>query len=244
MAEISTIATEILDTPADVLAAKWHACVVFIHRIQQIKKIWDKHDDEPYRGWYAVAGLSRVLGWLDVEKCFWRFKPPVAFHLPLVQEREELSPASDVEPDPVSKESYVSNPKEEPKAEFGSAPDKLEEMLLGKLGAALQSSYSGTIGKHMSALITRLMPGGSEAEDKSYLDSVMQVHGKHSGITLSQGGATGAVGGSAGGAMINLEGLEKFQQSQDAFESQQLEVQSFKRDSRNGYRLHDLKHAD
>ncbi|KAH9454785.1 hypothetical protein Pst134EB_014846 [Puccinia striiformis f. sp. tritici] len=49
-------------------------------------------------------------------------------------------------------------------AEFGLAPDKAEEMPLGELGAALQSSYNGTIGKHMSGLVPRLvgskMPGG------------------------------------------------------------------------------------
>jgi len=173
-------------------------------------------------------------------------------------------------------------------AEFGSAPDKAEEMPLGELGAALQSSYNGTIGKHMSALISRLvgskMPGGfgmsgvkshlskswglgpgrtdgvllmaltmepakrlgSEGEAKSYLDSVVQAYGQHSGLTLSQGGPAGAAGGSAGGAMINSEEFEKFQQSQDTFVSQQLEVllRYLKRDSRDGYRLHDLKHAD
>ncbi|PLW51598.1 hypothetical protein PCASD_00613 [Puccinia coronata f. sp. avenae] len=87
---------------------------------------------------------------------------------------------------------------------------------------------------------------GSQAEAKSYLDSVVQTYGKHSDITLSQGGAAGAAGGSAGGAMINLEEFEKFQQSQDDFVSQQLEVllQYLKRDLRDGYRLHDLKHSD
>jgi fatty acid synthase subunit alpha len=87
---------------------------------------------------------------------------------------------------------------------------------------------------------------GSQAEAKSYLDSVVQTYGKHSDITLSQGGAAGAAGGSAGGAMINLEEFEKFQQSHDDFVSQQLEVllQYLKRDLRDGYRLHDLKHSD
>ncbi|WAR63063.1 hypothetical protein PtB15_18B145 [Puccinia triticina] len=173
-------------------------------------------------------------------------------------------------------------------AEFGSAPDKAEVMPLGELGAALQSSYGGTMGKHMSALVSRLigskMPGGfgmsgvkshfskswglgpgrtegallmaltmeppkrlgSEGEAKSYLDSVVQAYGKHSGLALSQGGPAGAAGGSAGGAVINSEEFEKFQQSQDTFVSQHLEVllRYFKRDSRDGYRLHDLKHAD
>ncbi|KAA1129514.1 3-oxoacyl-[acyl-carrier-protein] synthase [Puccinia graminis f. sp. tritici] len=161
-------------------------------------------------------------------------------------------------------------------------------MPLGELGSALQSSYSGTMGKHTSALVSRLtgskMPGGfgmsgvkshlskswglgpgrtegvllmaltmeppkrlgSEGDAKSYLDSVVQAYGQHSVLALSQGGPAGAAGGSAGGAMINSEEFEKFQQSQDAFVSQQLEVllRYLKRDSRDGYRLHDLKHAD
>ncbi|KAI7955320.1 hypothetical protein MJO28_005720 [Puccinia striiformis f. sp. tritici] len=173
-------------------------------------------------------------------------------------------------------------------AEFGSAPDKAEEMPLGELGAALQSSYNGTIGKHMSGLVSRFvgskMPGGfgmsgvkghlskswglgpgrtegvllmaltmepakrlgSEVDAKAYLDSVVQAYGNHSGLTLSQGGPAGAAGGSAGGAVINSEEFEKFQQNQDAFVSQQLEVllRYLKKDSRDGYRLHDLKHAD
>ena len=48
--------------------------------------------------------------------------------------------------------------------EFTSAPEKGEELPLEELGAALQSGYSGTLGKHTSGLISRLiggkMPGG------------------------------------------------------------------------------------
>ncbi|PLW05889.1 hypothetical protein PCASD_25919 [Puccinia coronata f. sp. avenae] len=61
-------------------------------------------------------------------------------------------------------------------------------------------------------------PRSSIPPDKLYLDSVVQEYGKHSGITLSQGGVTGAAGGSAGGAMINSEEFEKFQQSHGAFD--------------------------
>ncbi|POW09583.1 hypothetical protein PSTT_06766 [Puccinia striiformis] len=78
--DISSIATEILDTPAGVLAAKSHACVDVIHRVQQVGKSWDDHEEWPHRGWYvrvllAVAGLSRVLEWWDAEKGFWNFAP-------------------------------------------------------------------------------------------------------------------------------------------------------------------------
>lgn len=173
-------------------------------------------------------------------------------------------------------------------AEFGSAPDKAEEMPLSELGAALQSGYTGTMGKHTSSLVSRLigskMPGGfgmsgvkahlskswglgpgridsvllmsvtmeppkrlsSEAEAKTYLDSVVQAYAQQVGLNLSQGGLGGADASNAGGAVINSEEFEKFQQTQDAFVSQQLEVllRYLKKDSRDGYRLHDLKHAE
>ncbi|CAH7682791.1 AGC protein kinase [Phakopsora pachyrhizi] len=78
--EISSIATEILDTPVGVLASKSHACVAVIHQVQQIGKRWDENPDWPHRSWYvrmllAVAGLSRVLEWWDAEKGFWNFAP-------------------------------------------------------------------------------------------------------------------------------------------------------------------------
>ncbi|PLW31981.1 hypothetical protein PCASD_16545 [Puccinia coronata f. sp. avenae] len=130
-------------------------------------------------------------------------------------------------------------------AEFGSIPDKAEEMPLGELGAALQLSYSGAIGKDMSALISRLpgskMPGRFATGIRSGGQVVPRF--RRAGVWR---GAAGAAGGSAGGAIINLEEFKKFQQSQDAFVSQQLEVllQYLKQDSRDGYRLHDYKHAD
>ncbi|POW22592.1 hypothetical protein PSHT_01075 [Puccinia striiformis] len=131
-------------------------------------------------------------------------------------------------------------------AEFGLAPDKAEEMPLGELGAALQSSYNGTIGKHMSGLVPRLvgskMPGGfGMLGVKGHLSKSWGL-----GPGRTKGRPVGAAGGSAGGAVVNSEEFKKFQQSQDAFVSQQLEVllRYLKKDSRDGYRLHDLKHAD
>lgn len=91
---------------------------------------------------------------------------------------------------------------------------------------------------------------GAEPEAKAFLDSVVQAYAQNVGITLSPAGAGGAAGGGggggAGGAMINSEEFEKFQLSQDLFVSQQLEVllRYLKRDSRDGYRLHDLKHLE
>ncbi|EGG02429.1 RIM15-related serine/threonine-protein kinase [Melampsora larici-populina 98AG31] len=78
--EISSIATEMLDTPVGALTSKSHACVEVIYRVQQIGRSWDVNLDWPHRGWYvrvllAVAGLSRVLEWWDAEKGFWNFEP-------------------------------------------------------------------------------------------------------------------------------------------------------------------------
>ena len=58
--------------------------------------------------------------------------------------------------------------------EFASAPEKGEELPLDELGAALGSNYPGTLGKHTSGLISRLiggkMPGGFNMSSiKTYL---------------------------------------------------------------------------
>jgi fatty acid synthase subunit alpha len=49
-------------------------------------------------------------------------------------------------------------------AEFGSAPEKGEELPLDELGGALNVGYSGQLGKHTSGLVSRLvggkLPGG------------------------------------------------------------------------------------
>ncbi|KAG0147001.1 hypothetical protein CROQUDRAFT_91978 [Cronartium quercuum f. sp. fusiforme G11] len=176
-------------------------------------------------------------------------------------------------------------------AEFGSAPDKAEEMPLDELGSALNLNYSGTLGKHTLSLVSRLigskMPGGfglsgvkshltkawglgpgridgvlltavtmepakrlsSEAEAKTFLDSVVQAYGQQAGLNLTQAaGATGAGagGGGSGAMMMNSEEFEKFQANQDLFVSQQVEVllRYLKKDSRDGFRLHDLKHIE
>ncbi|PLW31508.1 hypothetical protein PCANC_21070 [Puccinia coronata f. sp. avenae] len=137
------------------------------------------------------------------------------------------------------------------KAELGPAPDKAEEMSLGKLGAALQPSYIETIGKEMSASISRLvgskMPTGfvmflglrTWENGGSTVDGLDLVTGQTTGIA-NGGGAASAAGGSASGAMINLFG--KFQKSQDAFAPQQLEVllRHLKRNSQDGHRQHNL----
>jgi 3-oxoacyl-ACP reductase-like protein len=49
-------------------------------------------------------------------------------------------------------------------AEFGSPPEKGEELPLSELGTALGQNYNGSLGKHTAALVSRMigskMPGG------------------------------------------------------------------------------------
>ncbi|CAH7688899.1 hypothetical protein PPACK8108_LOCUS23938 [Phakopsora pachyrhizi] len=66
---------------------------------------------------------------------------------------------------------------------------------------------------------------GSEGDTKTFLDTTVEAYGKQQGITLNRGGTAAAGGANAGGAVINSEEFEKFQQNRDAFVSQQLEVQ-------------------
>ncbi len=58
--------------------------------------------------------------------------------------------------------------------EFGSAPEKGEELPLEELGAALGSGYSGSLGKYTTGLVSRMcggkMPGGfNSSAVKAYL---------------------------------------------------------------------------
>ena len=43
--------------------------------------------------------------------------------------------------------------------EFSSAPEKAEELPLEELGSSMQSGYAGTLGKHISGMISRLIGG-------------------------------------------------------------------------------------
>ncbi|PLW28867.1 hypothetical protein PCASD_20072 [Puccinia coronata f. sp. avenae] len=79
--EISSIATEILDTPAGLLAATSHAwsSTVFSSSGEagtsmMIAPIVGGMSN-PVRVLLAVAGLRRVLEWWDAEKGFWNFEP-------------------------------------------------------------------------------------------------------------------------------------------------------------------------
>lgn len=59
--EISSIATEMLDTPVGSLAGKSHSCVDVIYRVQQLGKNWDEHADWPHRGWYGEWSRGSFL---------------------------------------------------------------------------------------------------------------------------------------------------------------------------------------
>ncbi|KAI0033531.1 fatty acid synthase [Vararia minispora EC-137] len=77
----------------------------------------------------------------------------------------------------------------------------------------------------------------SEAEAKSWLDSVAQVYAQRAGIALQSGGAAGvAAGGASGGPVINSEEFTKFQAEQEQLAAQHIELymRYLKRDSRAG----------
>ncbi|CCO34690.1 fatty acid synthase subunit alpha, fungi type [Rhizoctonia solani AG-1 IB] len=81
---------------------------------------------------------------------------------------------------------------------------------------------------------------GSEAEAKSWLDSVATEYSKQAGITLSSGGGGGGTA-AAGGAVMNSEEFLKFQAEQHLFAAQHVELymRYLKRDSRSGARAYD-----
>lgn len=143
--------------------------------------------------------------------------------------------------------------------EFSNAvPEKAEETPLEELGASLDGSFSGTLGKHTSTLVAKMisskMPGGftlnnaksylstsyglgpgrtdgallmgltmepaarlgSEAEAKSWLDSVAQAYAKKAGVTLSSGSAGAGAGAGAGAvAVINSEEFDALKAKQN-----------------------------
>lgn len=86
---------------------------------------------------------------------------------------------------------------------------------------------------------------GAEAEAKSWLDSVVAAYASRAGISLSSGAAAGAGGGGAGGAVINSEEFIKFQEEQEQFARQQIEVymRYLKQDSRAGEIKYDTEKA-
>jgi fatty acid synthase subunit alpha len=86
---------------------------------------------------------------------------------------------------------------------------------------------------------------GSEPEAKAWLDSVVAVYAQRSGISLSSGGAAAASGGGGGSAVINSEEFLKFQQDQNRFVGQQIELymRYLGRDPRAGEIAYDKEKA-
>ena len=87
---------------------------------------------------------------------------------------------------------------------------------------------------------------GSEAEAKSWLDSVVQSYAQQTGISLTSGGGGGGSGSASGGAVVDSEALNKMQALQDEFVSQQVDVllRYLKRDGREGFRLAEAQQVD
>ncbi|KAJ2678474.1 fatty acid synthase alpha subunit Lsd1 [Coemansia spiralis] len=150
--------------------------------------------------------------------------------------------------------------------EFGNdVPEKSEETPLSELAESI-TSFSGSLGKHSSGQVARLisskMPGGftqsaargylqttyglgsqrqdglllmgltsepparlgSEADAKSWLDSIAQLYAKKTGISYSSGGSSGAGAAGAAVAVVNSEAFDKAQREQKRMITQQLEV--------------------
>lgn len=82
---------------------------------------------------------------------------------------------------------------------------------------------------------------GSEAEAKTWLDSVAAAYAQQAGISLSSGGAGGGAAAGGGGAVMNSEEFLKFQTEQRLFAAQHIELymRYLKRDSRAGARAFD-----
>ncbi|OLL25716.1 Fatty acid synthase subunit alpha [Neolecta irregularis DAH-3] len=160
--------------------------------------------------------------------------------------------------------------------EFGSTPERPEETPLNELGAVIQSTFNGALGKHSATLIGKLisgkMPGGfnltaakgylsskwglgpqrtdgalllaltmepssrlsSEADAKSFLDSVAKEYASKQGISLALPSSNASGGG--GGAVIDSAAFDAFTKGQKQLAAQQLELYAryLERDLRAG----------
>ena len=87
---------------------------------------------------------------------------------------------------------------------------------------------------------------GSEADAKAWLDSVASAYAAQAGISLGAAGGGGGGGAIGGGMIINTEQLDKPQEKQDNFVSQQVNLflRYLGKDSREGSRLADLEKAE
>ncbi|KAM6489047.1 hypothetical protein JOM56_015459 [Amanita muscaria] len=85
----------------------------------------------------------------------------------------------------------------------------------------------------------------SDAEAKTWLDSVVSVYAQRSGISLATAGSGGLRSSAAGGAVINSEEFLKFQAEQHQFAAQHVELymRYLGRDSRAGEIAYDKEKA-
>lgn len=86
---------------------------------------------------------------------------------------------------------------------------------------------------------------GSEADAKTWLDTVVAAYAKQVGISLSSGAGSGNAN-SGGGAVMNSEEFLKFKAEQHEFAAHQVELymRYLDRDSREGGRLYDQEKAN
>ncbi|KAJ5056902.1 hypothetical protein J3E74DRAFT_467806 [Bipolaris maydis] len=134
--------------------------------------------------------------------------------------------------------------------EFGSTPEKPEDTPLDELGASMQATFNGQLGKQSSSLIARMvsskMPGGfnitadgvlllaitnepparlgSEAEGKAFLDEQANKYAGIAGINLSAPTAGADSGGSGGGMMMDPAAIDALTKDQRQLFKQQLEL--------------------
>ncbi|OBZ72636.1 Fatty acid synthase subunit alpha [Grifola frondosa] len=87
---------------------------------------------------------------------------------------------------------------------------------------------------------------GSEADARTWLDTVVALYAQRAGVSLSSGGTSGGAGGGGGGAVINSEEFLKFQADQERFAAQQVELymRYLGRDSRAGEIKFDAEKAN
>jgi len=87
---------------------------------------------------------------------------------------------------------------------------------------------------------------GSEAEAKTWLDTVAAAYAKQVGISLTSGGGGGGNASGGGAAVMNSEEFLKFKAEQHEFAAHQVEhyMRYLGRDSREGGRLHDQEKAN
>ncbi|KZM27868.1 holo-[acyl-carrier-protein] synthase [Ascochyta rabiei] len=136
--------------------------------------------------------------------------------------------------------------------EFGSTPEKPEDTPLDELGASMQATFNGQLGKQSSSLIapvrkhleTRwgLAQGrqdgllllaitnepaarlASESDGKAFLDEQANKYASIAGISLSAPVAGGDAGGAGGGMMMDPAAMDALTKDQRQLFKQQLEL--------------------